>query len=92
MLLRLRILVRTTKANPAFLRSRCGWSHQLANRVEHAFELPVVFPFEVIEPFGQILVRGQPLPQPHERPHDLDVDRNGSLAVQHAGKHGDAVW
>lgn len=34
----------------------------------------------------------QQLPQPHEGAHDLDVDLNGTGAVQNAGKHGDTLF
>jgi hypothetical protein len=56
-----------------------------------AIELGVVFVFEGGQLAGQVGVRREEFAETHERPHDLDVDLGGALAVQDARQHGHAL-
>jgi hypothetical protein len=40
----------------------------------------------------EVFMDGQHLAQLGERPHDLDVDLDGSVAIESAGKHGHALF
>ena len=70
------------KPDPAPWRS--GWRHQLSDRVEDDPELDVILLFQFVQTSGQVLVRHDDLPEPHEGSHDFHVDLHGSLASQDA--------
>ena len=57
------------------------WSHQFANRIKDDPKLGVVLLLQLSEMAGQFDVRGEELPESDERPHDLDVDQDSSLAT-----------
>jgi hypothetical protein len=65
---------------PARFRRR----HELSDGIEHDSELLVVSSLERSEFPGEIGVGAEYLAQPHERPHDLDVDANGAIALEYA--------
>lgn len=65
--------------------------NQPLNRLEHNFELMVVFLFHRLDFFFQVFVRGHQFPKLHECPHDLNVHLNRPFAVEYAGKHENAV-
>jgi hypothetical protein len=37
-------------------------------------------------------VGGQDFPKPNERPHDGNVDLNGSVTSENAGEHGNTLF
>ena len=51
----------------------------------------VVFLLHGCETLGELLARRQNLPDFNERAHDGDVHCDCSLAVKHAGEHGNAL-
>lgn len=70
------------------------WCHQLANGLEQSPDALIVafdLPFQICQSGGQFLMKRQRLAQAHKGPHDGDVDSNGSLAAENAGKHGNAM-
>ena len=69
---------------PYLARRLFGRLLKLPQRIENLSKLAVVLLFQLVEPAGQVLVRGDHLPQAYERPHDGDVDGNGTLAPKHA--------
>lgn len=54
------------------------------------------FAFEVIELASQVFVRGHDPTQPHESPHDGDVDFDGTVATEDRGERSypcfEASW
>ena len=60
--------------------------------VEDDLELRVKAFFQLLELMGQVGVGGEEAVQADEGAHDLDVDLHGPVAVQDAGKHGDALF
>lgn len=49
-------------------------------------------PLDGRQPLGQRAIQGDQLAQSNEGSHNHDVDLDGSVAVQNAGKHGDPVF
>ena len=73
------------------------WRHELADGVEYHLELAVVFLLDRSEFARQVPMRSQQLAQPEERPHDRDIDLDGTLALQNTGEHrhamlGESIW
>ena len=68
-----------------------GRCHELANRVKHDSELPVVALLKLVKLVGQVLVRGEEAPQTDEGAHNLDVDIYDTLAAQDARQHRDTL-
>lgn len=65
--------------------------HEFPDGVEDNFELRIILLFKLSETSGQLLVGRDHLPQPHEGPHNFDIDLNRSFALEYAGEHGDAL-
>jgi hypothetical protein len=63
----------------------------LFDGVEDLRELFVVAGFHSLNAQSQIAVGVHQAAQLHKRPHDGDVDLNGTLGAQHTGKHGDTL-
>ena len=74
----------------------CGfWSHELADRPKQLLNLRIVRvepPLQFIDLGGQLSVRRQHFPQPHESAHYIDAHLHGPLGVQHIGSHDGAVF
>lgn len=67
---------------------------QVLNRLKHSLDLlPLFFllPAQLIQLPRQILMRGEDLPQPHERAHNGDIDLNRTCTGEDAGEHGDSL-
>ena len=47
---------------------------------------------QLLELRFQGVVGDEHLPHVNERSHDLDIDCDGALAIQHGGQHGDALF
>jgi len=47
--------------------------------------------FHLIEPLLKLLKRASGTSQLHERPHDLNVHRDGPVAAKNAGEHRHAL-
>lgn len=58
------------------------WSHELADRFENDSKLLVILLLERLECRGQVCMSNEELTQPNKGAHDLDVDLNGSLAIE----------
>ena len=56
----------------------------MSNRIEHDFELSIVFLFEVLQFSRQFGIGSKHLAQANEGAHDLDVDGDSAFAAQHA--------
>ena len=68
--------------------------NQFSDRVEHYRKLLVMLgklAFQRLKFRCQLLVGGQEFSQLGKRAHDLDIDLDGALVVQHAGKHGHSL-
>lgn len=68
------------------------FAHELANGVKDNGELLVVLPLQLRHLPRQIGMRGEHLAQSNERTHDLHIYLYGPFTVEHAGKHGDALF
>lgn len=68
------------------------WRHELADSVEHDFELGVVLLFESGEFPGEVVVGREHLAEFYECSHDGDVNLYGAGAAEDAGEHGDALF
>ena len=67
---------------------------ELLDRLENIGDLAslgFLFSLQVGHAAGQVLVGCEDFAQPHERPHDGDVDDHRSPAAQDAGEHRDAL-
>jgi hypothetical protein len=53
--------------------------------------MPFDATFHVSEFAGKLAVGGESLAELNKRPHDGNVDLDGAVTVEHAGKHGDAL-
>jgi len=69
-----------------------GRFHEVPNRLEDRLEPRVVLALERVQALEEIPVAGSHRPEADEDAHDLDVDLDGALAVQHAGEHGHALF
>lgn len=76
-----------------------GRVHELADRLENAGDHLVVIDklatnacFEFLEPPCELLVGSEQLAHARERSHDLDVDRDRALALEHGRQHGNALF
>src|SRR5262245_1425818 len=68
--------------------------HQLANCADDLDELFVMCAhatFELVQPPGNIGIRGDDFSYPHERSHDFDIYVNGALTSKNTGKHRHAL-
>ena len=57
---------------------------QLPENAENFFQLTVIFPLQGLDLFPQCLVAYEHFPQSDEGAHDLDIDRYGAFAPEHA--------
>ncbi len=71
---------------------RHRWLHDLADRVKDDPEFLIVFPLHIIEPAGEVFVGNHRLAHLHKGLDDADIDLSGTLATQHAGQHGNALF
>jgi len=78
------------KPNPA--PGRLRRRHQFTNGIKDNLKLRVILLFQCRKFPGEFSMRGQNLPQPDKCSDDLNINRNGSLAVQHRRQHHDAVF
>lgn len=77
-------LLRRMKTDAASLGSG-WWFHELTDCLDHMNELLVVVAhaaFELVQPAGQVGVRGEVFPQTDKGSHDFDVDLHGPFAAQ----------
>src|SRR5258708_4303863 len=79
-------IFRGDKPDGVFLQ-RVRRSKQLMHRVEQDGNLLVMF-FDLA---GKVPVGSKDLAELYKGAHDSDVDLDGTLAAERAGKHGDAV-
>ena len=79
-------LVSRDKPDPP-LSGRLGRYHQLADGVEHDFELRVIPGFELVKSSRKNFVRGNHLSQTHKGPHDSYAHLHCSLATQDIRGH-----
>jgi hypothetical protein len=71
----------------------CGWGGEFTDGVEQRADAGVVafnLALQLGQFVGKFLVQGERRSQPHEHPHDGNVDLNGARAAQDARQHGDA--
>ena len=79
------------ESNPPF----SGWlgrRHQFPDDVEDRLELRVVFLFQSGKFECEIGMRCKYPAKPHKGTHYFDVDHDGALAVEDAGKHGHTLF
>ncbi len=69
-----------------------GWRCELPYCIEDYLELVIVLALHFPQLSRQFLIAGQHLAQANEGSNDRDVYLDRTLAVEHAGKHGDTLF